>query len=146
MVSWWSEPQLSPGLVSSTSIQLPHLWLQIYNQFLCILNTDFSIDHLVMSMCRVISCVVEKVHLLWTVHSLGRILLAFALLYFVLQGQTWLLHQVFLNFLLLHPNPLWWIGHFFFFFGVSSSLLGLNTTGQLQLLWHWWLWHRLGLL
>ena len=49
---------------------------------------DFSIDHLVMAMCKVVSCVVENRYLLSPVHSLGRIQLAFDLLPFVLQGQT----------------------------------------------------------
>ena len=60
-----------------------------------------------MSMCRVFSCVVGKGYLLWPVHSLGKTLLAFALFHLVLQGQTFLLLQVFLDFLLLHPSPLW---------------------------------------
>ena len=37
--------------------------------------------------------------------SHGRILLAFALLHFVLQGQICLLLQVSLDFLFLHSNP-----------------------------------------
>ena len=41
-----------------------------------------------MSMCRVISCVIGGGCLLWAVHSLGKTVLAFALLYFVLQGQN----------------------------------------------------------
>ena len=40
-----------------------------------------------MSMCRVFSCVVGRECLLWPVHSLGKMLLAFALLHSVLQGQ-----------------------------------------------------------
>ena len=44
-----------------------------------------------MSMCRVFSCVVGRGCLLWPVHSLGKSLLAFALLLFVLQDQTCLL-------------------------------------------------------
>ena len=40
-------------------------------------------------------------------------LLAFALLYFVLQGQTCLLPQVSLDFLLLYSSPLWAKGHLF---------------------------------
>ena len=43
---------------------------------------------------------------LWSVHSLGKTLLAFALLHSVLQGQICLLLQVFLDFLLLHSSPL----------------------------------------
>ena len=71
-----------------------------YNQ------SDFGVDHLVMSKCRVFSCVVGRQCLLWPVRSLGRTLLAFALLHSVLQGQICLLLQVFLNFLLLHSSPL----------------------------------------
>ena len=40
-----------------------------------------------------------------TVCALGKALLAFALLHFVLQGQTCLLLQVSLDFLLLHFSP-----------------------------------------
>ena len=74
-------------------------------------KSDISIDHLVMSMCRVVSCIVERGCLLWPVCSLGRTLLAFTLLPFVLQGQTWLLLQVSLDFLFLHSSPLWWKEH-----------------------------------
>ena len=37
---------------------------------------------------------------------------------------------------------------FFFFFlvWVLEGLIDLHRTGQLQLIWHQWLWHRLGLL
>ena len=41
---------------------------------------------------------------------LAKLLLAFALLHSVLQGQTCLLLQVSLDFLLLHSSPLWWKG------------------------------------
>ena len=58
-----------------------------------------------MSMCRVLSCVVGRGCLLWRVHSLRKILLAFALLPSVFQGQICLLLQVFLDFLLLHSSP-----------------------------------------
>ena len=64
-----------------------------------------------MSMCKVVLCVVENRCLIWSVCSLGRILLAFVLLHFVLQSQTCLLLQVSLDFLLLHSNLLWWIAH-----------------------------------
>ena len=57
-----------------------------------------------MSMCRVFSCVVGRGCLLWPVHSLGKTLLAFALLHSVFQGQICLLLQVFLEFLLLHSS------------------------------------------
>ena len=68
-------------------------------------------DHLVISMCRVFSCVVGRGCLLWPVCSLGKTLLTFALLHFVLQGQICLLFQVSLDFLLLHSSPLLWKGH-----------------------------------
>ena len=67
--------------------------------------------------------------------------IAFALLHFVLQGQTCLLLQVSLDFLLLHSSPLWWKGLFFFFY-----VIGLHRTVQLQLLQHYWLGYRLRLL
>ena len=83
-----------------------------YNQ------SDFSIDHLLMFMCRVISSVVGRGCLLWSVHSLSKTLSVFALLHFVLQGQTCLLLQVSFDFRLLYSSPLWWKGHLFW--GVSS--------------------------
>ena len=98
-----------------------------------------------MSMCRVISSVVWRGCLLWPVRSLSKTLLAFDLLHFVLQGQTCLLLQVFLDFLLLHSNALWWKGHLFGVL-VLEGLVGLHRTVQLQFLQHYWLGHRHGLL
>ena len=98
-----------------------------------------------MSMCRVFSCVVGTEFLLWPVHSLVRILWAFALLHSVLQGQICLLLQVFLDFLLLHSSPLSWKGHPFWVL-VLKGLIGLHRTVQLQFLQHYRLGHRLGLL
>ena len=66
-------------------------------------------------MCRVMSCVAGRGCLLHPECSLTKTLLAFALLHFVLQGQTCPFFQVFLVFLLLHSNPLWWKEHLFFF-------------------------------
>ena len=84
--------------------------------------------------------------LLWPVHSLGKTLLAFALLHFVLQGQTWLLLQVSsLDFLLLHFSPLWWKGHLCWVL-VLEGLVGLHRTVEFQLLQHYWLGNRLRLL
>ena len=98
-----------------------------------------------MSMCRVFSCVVGRGCLLWPVCSLGKTLLAFALLHSIFQGQICLLLQVFLDFLLLHSNPLEWKGHLFWV-SVLKGLVGLHRTIQLQLLQCYWLGHRLGLL
>ena len=90
------------------------------------------------------SCVVGRGCLLWSVRSLGKTLLAFALIHFVLQGQIYLLLQVFLDFLLLHSSPLWWKGHLFWVL-VPEDLTGLHRTIQLQLLQRYWSGHRLGL-
>ena len=65
-----------------------------------------GVDHLMMSMCRVFSCVVGRGFLLWPVHFLGKTLLVFALLHSTFQGQICLLLQVFLGFLLLHSSRL----------------------------------------
>ena len=56
-------------------------------------------------MCIVISCVEEE-YVCYDQCILLAKLLAFALLHFVLQGQTCLLVQVFLDFLLLRSSPL----------------------------------------
>ena len=74
----------------------------------------FLLTILVTCMCKIVSCVVGKGYLLWPGHSLSRrIQLAFALLHFVLQGQTCLLLQESHDFLLLHSNLQWWIEHLF---------------------------------
>ena len=96
-----------------------------------------------MSICRVVSCVVKRM-LLWPVHSLGKILLAFTLLHFILQDKLCSLLQISLDFLLLHFNPPRLKGTSFF--GVLEGLVGLYRNGQLQLLLHQWLWYRLELL
>ena len=90
-----SEPQSTPGVVFADCIELLHLWLQRK-------QSDISVDHVVMSTCRVFSCVVGRGCLLCPVYSLGKTLLAFALLHSVFQGQICLLLQVFPDFLLLH--------------------------------------------
>ena len=51
-----------------------------------------------MFMCRVFSCIVGRECLLWPGRSLGKTLLAFSLLHFVLQGQIYLLLQVYPTF------------------------------------------------
>ena len=69
-------------------------------------TSDFGTDHLVMSICGVFSCVVGRGYLLWAVCSLGKTLVACALLHSVPRGQFCLLLQVSLDFLLLHSSPL----------------------------------------
>jgi len=122
-------------------------WLYSFSIFGCkeYNQSDFGIDHLVMSKCRIISCVVGRGCFLWPVCSLDKTLLAFALLHFLLQGQICLLVQVSLDFLLLHSSPLRWKGHLFLVL-VLEGLLGLHSTFQLQFLQHYLLGHRLGFL
>ena len=72
-------------------------------------------------------------------HSLGKTLLAFPLLHFVLQSQICLLLQVSFDFLLLH---LALSDEEDIFFGVLEGLVGLHGTVQLQLLQHYRLGHR----
>ena len=95
-----------------------------------------------MSKCRDISWVARKESLLWPVCSLNKPLLAFALLHFVLQGQTCLLFWVSLDFLLFHFSPLWWKGCLLGVL-VLGGWISFHRTSQLQLLWHQWLGHRL---
>ena len=57
-------------------------------------KSDFYIDHVMISICRVVSWVVGTWCFLWPAYSLDKTLLAFALLHFVLQGQICLLLQV----------------------------------------------------
>ena len=94
------------------------------------------------------SCVVGRGCLLWPGCSLGKTLLAFALLYSVLQEfallysvpQICLLLQVFLVFQssIIKGHLLWVL--------VLKGILGLHRTVQVQLLQHYWSGHRLGLL
>ena len=101
---------------------------------------------MVMSMWRVVTCVGGQGCLLLPVHFLGKTLLAFSLLHSVLHGQICLLLQVSLDFLLLHSSSLQWKWHpFCVCVLVLESLIVHLRTVQLQLLWHYWLGHRLRL-
>ena len=95
-----SEPQSTRGLVFAD--------LQSYSIFVCkeYNQSDFSTDNLAISTCRVFFCVVGRGYWLWPVLSLGKTLLAFALLYFVHESQIYLLFQVSLDVLLLHSSDL----------------------------------------
>ena len=109
-----------------------------------------------MSMYRVISCVVGRGCFLGPVCSFGKTLLAFALLYFILRGQTGLLFHVSSESYFCIPvssdeKGLFCVCVFFFVclfvFGDSYRMsLGLHRIIQIQLLWYWCLRHRLGLL
>ena len=104
----------------------------------------FGIDYLLMSMCKVISCVVEKGDLLWRVHSHGRIQLTFAVLHFVPRGQTCLLLQISLFFNIswlpafAFLSPVINRPSFFFLVLILGDFLGLHGTDQLQFLRHRW--------
>ena len=98
-----------------------------------------------MSMHRDFSCVFRRGCLVWPVCSLGKALLPFALLHFVLQGQACLFLQVSLDSIFLHSSPLWWKGHPFSMLALEGHV-SLHRTVQLQLLWHLLLGYRLGLL
>ena len=74
-------------------------WGEEYNQ------SDFNIDHLVMSMCRVISCIVDRGCLLWPVCSLGKTLLLSSLFHFVLQGKLACYSRYFLTTGFCTPVP-----------------------------------------
>ena len=106
--------------------------------------SDLAAASAVISMCRVISCVVGRGCLLWPVCSLGKTLLTLSLLHSILQDQICLFLQVFLDFLLFHPVP---YNEKDIFFGVLilKGLVGLHRTIQLQLFQCNWLGHRLGL-
>ena len=123
-----------PVLFSHTVWSFSTFGCKEYNQ------SDFSVDRLMMSMCRVFSCVVGRGCLLWPVGSLGKILL-FALLHSVFQG---LLFRVFLDFLHLHSSPLEWKGQLYWVL-VRKGLESLHRSIQRQLIQHYWLGHRLGL-
>ena len=71
-------------------------------------------------------------------HSLGKTLLAFALLHFVLQGQFCLLLQVSLDLYFCIPGPYDEKDIFFFFFFILGleGLVVPHRTIQLQLLGH----------
>ena len=97
-----------------------------------------------MSMCRVDSYVVGTRCLLWPVLSLGKTLLAFALLHFVTPRPNW-----------PFTPGISWLPTFAFqspimkrtsFSSVNlEGLIGLHRTIQLQLLQYYWSGHRLGL-
>ena len=98
---------------ASVSSQSCFCWLYRASQSLAAKNIINFISVLIIWWCprlyRVFSCVVGQGCLLWPVCSFGKTLLAFALLYSVLQGQICLLLQVFLDFLLLYSSRQRWL-------------------------------------
>ena len=72
--SSWSEPRSAQSCFTQCIENSFVFGFKEYNQ------SDFGIDYLVKSMCRIISCFAERVCFPWLVHSLGKTVLAFALL------------------------------------------------------------------
>ena len=91
-------------------------------------------DHLVISMYRVISCVVGRgcaCYVLLCVAMPGvfswQNSISLCPASFCTKGQTCLFLQAFLDFLLLHYNSWWWKGHLF---GVSSRKCCRSSQNQ----------------
>ena len=94
--------------------------------------------------CVVFSCVVGRGCWLWPVCSLGKTVLAFALLNSVFQARFACYSRYFLTYYFFIPVP-YNEKDIFFWVLVLKGLIGLHKTVQLQLLQHYWLGHRLGL-
>ena len=138
--SSWSEPQSAPSLVFADCIRAsPSLAAKNIINLILVLTIWWC-------PCVEYSPVLLEEGVCYDQCVLLAKLLAFALIHFVLQGQTCLLLQVSLDFILLHSSRLWWKGLFFFLVLVLKGLIGLHRTVQLQLLQHYWLGHRLRLL
>ena len=99
------------GITDSMGMSLSKLWelvmdREAWHAVIHGVGHDWVTELNWMSMCRIAPCVVGSGCLLWPARSLGKTLLAFALLHFVLQGQICPLLQVSLDFLLLHSGPM----------------------------------------
>ena len=102
-------------------------------------KSDFSIDHLVISMDRFIFWVVGKGCLLWPVHSLGKSLVSFCPALFctprpnlpVALGISWLLTFAFQSPMMKRTSFCVCVCVL-----VLEGLVGLHRITQLQLLWH----------
>ena len=128
--SSWSEPHSAPSLVFSDCLELLYLWLQRIDY-----QSDFNID-LLVSMCKVFSCVVGRGCLLWLVRSLRKTLLPFPLLHFVFQGQICLYSRCFLTSYFYIAVPRHHIKkqrHYFVNNGPSSKGYGFSSG-------HVWMW------
>ena len=98
-----------------------------------------------MSMCRVFFCVVGRECFLWPVCSLGKTLLAFTLLhlYFKAKLACYSRYLLISYFCILVPYD---EKDIFYWVLVLEGVVGLHRTVQFQLLQHYSLGHRLGLL
>ena len=98
-----------------------------------------------MSVCRVISWVVGKAHLLWPVCYFDKTICPSSFLYSkakLAYYSGYLLTSYFWISILCDEKDFF----FFFLVLVLEGVIGLHRTSQLQLLRHQWLGHILGLL
>ena len=119
-------------------------WLYRASPSLVAENITNLISLLVMSRCKVFSCVVGSGCLLWTVHCLGKTISLCPASFCtprpnlpVTPGISWLPTCAFQSPTMKRTS---------FLVLVLEGLAGLQRTVQLQLLQHYWLRHRLGLL
>ena len=101
MRSSWSDPQSSQSLVWLTVLSFSIFDYETQNQF------EFAIDHLVMSMSRVVSCAVSKSYFWWPVCSLDKTV-NLCSSSFCTPSTNLPVILVSLHVPLLHSNPLRW--------------------------------------
>ena len=137
MRSLWSEAQSAPGLIFAECIELLHLWLQKYNQ------SDFGVDHLVMSMCSLLLCCWKRVFAMTSAFSWQNSVSFWPALFCtprpnlpVTPGISWLSTFAF-------QSPI--IKRTSFLVVSSTRSCRFHRTVQIQLLQRYWLGHRLGL-
>ena len=123
--SSWSEPQSAPGLVFADYRASPSLAAKNIVNLISILTVSWC-------PCVEYSLVLLEEGVFYDqCIFLAKLLLVFAVLHSVFQGQICLLLQVSLEFLLLHSSPLWWKGHLFLVL-VLEGLIDLHRTVQLH--------------
>ena len=98
-----------------------------------------------MSMCSIFSCVVGRGCLPWPVFFLGKTLLAFPCFILYSKAESACYSRCFLTSYFCIP-VLYNEKDIFWGVLVLEGLVGLHRTIQLQLLQHYWLRHRFGLL
>ena len=135
--SSWHEPQSAAGLVFTECIEHLHLWQRISSVWFWYWPSGD------VHVYKVIICVVGRVCLLWPVCSLGKTLLAFVLLHFVLQGQSCLLLQVSPDFQFCNEEFIIWVtvssqSCFCWLYRDSPSSAAKNIISLISVLTVWW--------
>ena len=129
--------QSAPSLVFADCMSFSIFGSKEYNQ------SDFYVDHLVMSMCIFLLCFWKRVFSITSVFSLQN---SFWSASFctprpnlpVTPGVSWLFAFAFQPPIMKKTSFFWVL--------VLEGLVGLHRTFQLQLLQHYWSGHRFGLL